>query len=141
MESFGVEKSCDSAINLTRFHICRKAPFSKLSHCKRIPVFLSFPFNPSFWWPEKLLKDGFSMFSTRISSPATEVGRRHDASAEPWTGLVPDRHQQSLLTNQLRPQLSSLCSSRNVLQAPRSFLARHPLRAWTHLCAQLFVSY
>lgn len=35
-------------------------------------------------------------------------------------------------------QLSSLCCSRNVLQVLRSFLARHSLRAWTHLCAQVY---
>ena len=102
MESFSVEKSCDLAISLMRFRICRKALSSKPSHCRRIPVFLSFPFNQPFWWHGKLSKDGFSMFSTRWPSSATEVRGRCDASTEPWTRLVPDEHQQSLPATQLR---------------------------------------
>lgn len=120
-----------------RFHICRKALFSKISHCRRIPVFLSFPFNQHFWWPRKLWKDGFSMFSTRWPSSTTEVWGRRDALTEPGTRLVPDEHQQHLPTTQLHQQLC-LCCAPNAPQVLRSFLARHSLRAWTHLCAQVY---
>ena len=128
-----------------RFHICRKALFSKLSHCRRIIVFLTFPFNQPFWWHGELSKDGFSMFLTRWPSSATKVRGRRDASTEPWTRLVPDERQWSLSTagkqkSQLRQQLCSLCRSRSMLQGLWSFLARHPLRAWTHLCAQVYDS-
>lgn len=82
-------------------------------------------------------REGCSTFLPR-SSPATEVWEDALPWAEPRTELVPDAHQQSLLTSQLCKLFCSLCCSCNTLRALRSFLARHPLRAWPQLRAQAY---